>query len=175
MEYDKPGLTAGRSNFLDVCNITGVIAPCLVALHAYAMVHSCHPHQESEPNCTYAVHITYCCFAPRHAGPSLVTTDLAQTGVMMQVCLCILHACDHNKAWYGRASQGQAEHGRAGHCRAGQTRVGHLVRQLYISLEGQQKGNACQSALQVPIKPPTGCHMQRGLPILHSTLRTHPN
>ena len=77
---------------------------------------------------------------------------------------------------YFSAQQGVLGHlqGIAGQGVAGHGAAEHLVRQLYISLRGQQKANACQSAIEIPIKPPTGCHVQRGLPILHSRLLPQP-
>ncbi len=42
----------------------------------------------------------------------------------------------------------------------------HLVRELHVGLVGEKEGDAGKAAIQVAIQPPTGCHVQRGLPIL---------
>ena len=116
----------------------------------------------------YAGHAAHACLALRHAGPCLITLCKMKTCIV-NICMTWCHACRQAlvtlcmSAQKGRAPQGRAEHDRAPQRRAGLHRAGrdragrdrarrdraghdmaeHLVRQLHISLGGQQKGNAC--------------------------------
>lgn len=126
--------------------------------------------QESETNCTMQFTSLTAALHPDTLGHVLSLCICMTEDQDAAEPLCTIRMQAHQSlAEKGLTEPGRAEQDRAGQCKAGHNMAGHLVRQLYISLEGQQKGNACQSALQVPIEPPTGCHMQRGLPILHST------
>lgn len=44
----------------------------------------------------------------------------------------------------------------------------YLVRKLQVGFGSKEVSHARQAALQIPIHPPAGCHVQRCLPILHA-------